>query len=170
MSVKDLQRRFEYGYWANAKLLAVVSQLTPEQFTQQVAGSYGSIRNTLVHTLSAEWGWLDRCGGPPPARGAALKADDFPTLDSIVTRWTAVESNARAFLATLTEPDLHRVVEFSLPQTGKQSALLGDLLEHAANHGVHHRGQIALLLRVLGYPPGNVDLLFYDAETRGVGA
>jgi uncharacterized damage-inducible protein DinB len=170
MTVKDLQRRFAYGYWANARLLAVVSQLTPEQFTREAAGSYGSVRNTLVHMLSAEWGWLDRCGGPPPARGAALKADDFPTLDSIVSRWTNVESNVRAFLATLEDDDLRRVIEFTLPQTGTRAASVGDLLEHAANHGVHHRGQIALLLRVLGCAPGNVDLLFYDAETRGVGA
>jgi uncharacterized damage-inducible protein DinB len=168
MTVKDLHRRLAYGYWANAKLLAVVSGLTPEQFTQHVAGSYGSVRNTLVHMLSAEWGWLDRCGGPPPARGAALKADDFPTLESITSKWTIVESNARAFLTTLTDDDLRRVIEFNLPQTGPRSALVGDLLEHAANHGVHHRGQLALLLRGLGRTPGNVDLLFYDAETRGV--
>jgi uncharacterized damage-inducible protein DinB len=69
MTVKDLERLYDYGYWANAKLFAVVSGLTPAQFTQQVAGSYGSIRNTLVHTMSAEWGWVDRCGGP--TRGPA---------------------------------------------------------------------------------------------------
>ena len=38
-------------------------------------GSYGSIRNTLVHALSTEWGWLDRCGGAK--RGPALKGEDF---------------------------------------------------------------------------------------------
>jgi uncharacterized damage-inducible protein DinB len=168
MTVKDLERRFDYGYWANARFLAVISQLTPEQFTQNVAGSYGSIRNTLVHMLSAEWGWLDRCGGPP--RGAALKADDFPTLESVVTAWSQVERHLRAFLANLTDDELGRVVEFTLPQTGTRAALLGDLLEHAANHGVHHRGQIALLLRVLGYAPGNVDLLVYDAVKSGAAA
>ena len=49
MTVKDLERLYDYGYWANKKLLAVVAQLTPEQFTQTVAGSYGSVRNMLVH-------------------------------------------------------------------------------------------------------------------------
>jgi uncharacterized damage-inducible protein DinB len=168
MTVRDLERRFDYAYWANARLFAVILQLTPEQFTQNVAGAYGSIRNTFVHMLSAEWGWLDRCGGPP--RGAALKADDFPTVESVVTVWNQVERHVRAFLANLKDDHLGRVVEYSLPQIGKRAGLLGDLLEHAANHGVHHRGQVALLLRVLGYTPGNVDLLVYDAVKPGAAA
>ena len=48
MTVNDLQRLYDYGYWANEQLLAVVLELTPEQFTRTVAGSYGSVRNTLV--------------------------------------------------------------------------------------------------------------------------
>jgi uncharacterized damage-inducible protein DinB len=47
---------------------------------------------------------------------------------------------------------------------------VGALLQHAAVHGVHHRGQVALLLRVLGYAPGNFDLLFYYADKRAVSA
>jgi len=56
MRVKDLEELFDYSYWANDRLFEVAAQLTPEQFTKPVAGSYGSVRNTLVHVLSAEWG------------------------------------------------------------------------------------------------------------------
>ena len=68
MTVDDLKTLFAYSSWANASLRDVVSGLTTEQFTRQVAGSYGSIRNTMVHMLSAEWGWLERCGGAREAR------------------------------------------------------------------------------------------------------
>ena len=68
MTVKDMETLFDYGYWANRKLFQTISQLTPEQFTQPVTDNHGSIRNTMVHMVSAEWGWLDRCGGPE--RGA----------------------------------------------------------------------------------------------------
>ena len=46
MTVKDLEGFYDYGYWANKKLFHVMAQLTPEEFSRPVAGSYGSIRNT----------------------------------------------------------------------------------------------------------------------------
>jgi uncharacterized damage-inducible protein DinB len=168
MTVKDLERLYDYGYWANTKLLAVVSQLTPEQFTRPVAGSYGSVRNTLVHVLSAEWGWLDRCGGPE--RGPALRPDDYPTVDPLVKTWSTVEGYVRDFLSKLTDENIMRVVEFTNLRGERRTGSLGALLQHGAVHGVHHRGQVALLLRSLGYVPGNFDLLIYDAEERAATA
>ncbi len=168
MTVKDLERLYDYSYWANKKVLAVVAQLTPEQFTQTVAGSYGSVRNTLVHMLSAEWGWLDRCGGH--ARGPALKADDYPNLECLAETWAKVEAWVRLFLADLKDEDLDRAVEFKNARGETRAMALGELMQHGANHGAHHRGQVALLLRALGYVPGNFDLLFYDADRHHVSA
>jgi len=162
MRVTDLQRLYDYSYWANRKLFGVLAQLTPEQFTRPVAGSYESVRSTLVHVLSAEWGWLDRCGGPP--RGERLKAADFPTLESLLEVWDRVERQMRAFLSALTDEDLARTIEFALGDGTKHSVPLGDLMHHAAIHAAHHRGQVALLLRMLGFVPGNFDLLLYVEE------
>jgi uncharacterized damage-inducible protein DinB len=164
MRATDLQQLYDYSYSANAKLFVVMNQLTPEQFTQPVAGSYESLRNTLVHILSAEWGWLDRCGGPP--RGEKLKPEDYPTLDSVIVVWARVEAHVRAFLSGLTDEDVTRPVEFVIGAGPKQSLSLGDLMTHGFVHGAHHRGQIALLLRMLGVVPGNVDYLFYAGDKR----
>jgi uncharacterized damage-inducible protein DinB len=164
MTVSEIQRFYDYSYWANARLREPLSRLTTEEFTRTVAGSWGSVRNTLVHMMSAEGGWLERCGGPK--RGPMLNPADFPTLESIVTRWSALETQMRAFLAGLTDEDLTRPMTFSLPQMDFSRAMpLGELLHHAVVHNSHHRGQVALLMRVLGHAPGNVDILFYYAET-----
>src|SRR5258708_7133187 len=139
MRVADLERLYDYHYWANRRLLGVVAQLTPEQFTQPVAGGHGSVRNTLVHVMSAEWGWLDRCGGP--ARGERLKAENYPTVDSVLRTGAAVEEKMRMFLSGLNDEDLTRNIEFTLGERNG-SAPLGDLMQHGAVHAVHHRGQV----------------------------
>ena len=168
MAINDLVRRYDYGYWASQKLFTAIRQLTPEQFTQNVAGSYGSIRNTLVHTMSAEWGWIARCGGP--ARGPQLKAEDYPTFDSVADQWAIVEGYAREFIGSLRDEDLERIIAYDIPPVAKGEGSVGEFLQHGANHTVHHRGQVALLMRALGVAPGNVDLLFYDAEQRAARA
>ena len=164
MNVKDLEGLYDYGYWANAKLFRVMSTMPQEDFTRTVAGSYGSIRNTMVHSLSAEC-WLDRCGGLP--RGAKLESADYATVESLVSTCGKVEASMREFLSDLKDGDLTREIEFTLGGPEKRSMPLGQLLRHGANHGVHHRGQVALLLRVLGHTPGNVDLLIYYSEKGG---
>jgi len=158
MRVKDIERAYDYHYWATHHVIGAASRLTLEEFTRVVAGSYGSVRNTLVHILSAEWGWLDRCGGP--ARGQRLIPQDFPTTQVLIEAWTRVEGYMRGFLSGLTDDDMARVVEFTLGGT-TQALPLGDLLQHAAVHAAHHRGQVALLLRALGHVPGNFDWLVY---------
>jgi uncharacterized damage-inducible protein DinB len=164
MRIHDLRSLFDFHYWATRHLLGVTMQLTPEHFTHPVAGSYGSVRNTLVHILSAEWGWLERCGGP--RRGERLKAQDFPEADALVRAWARVEDYVRAFLSGLGDADLSRHIEFAVGGGLKQSLPLGDLMQHAALHAMHHRGQAALLLRMLGYEPGGLDFLLYLVERK----
>ena len=168
MTVDDLKLLFDYSYWANEKHFKVVSSLSPEEFTRPIAGSYGSVRNTLVHALSTEWGWLDRCGGH--RRGKKLEPDDYPTPGSLIDTWRKVESYMRSFLTGLNDEDVTRLVEYEGSGGSKLSMPLGELMQHVTFHSAHYRGQTSLLLRELGYAPGNIDLLFYYSEKRGVPA
>jgi uncharacterized damage-inducible protein DinB len=164
MTVNDLEVLYDYGYWANKKLFQVISQLAPGQFAQNVAGSHGSIRNTLVHALSAEWGWLERCGGPQ--RGPRLNPENYPSLEALIETWNKVEGYARGFLSNLKDEDLVREIEFSIGGSDSRRLQLGHLMQHSGIHGVHHRAQVALLVRMLGYEPGNFDLLVYYAVMK----
>jgi uncharacterized damage-inducible protein DinB len=164
MTVHDLETLFDYGYWANRKLFEAIAPLTPDQLARTVDDSHGSIRNTLVHMLNVERIWLGRCGGPFPE--GIFNPADFATADSIVARWNTHEPNMRAFLATLTDADLAREIEFTIGGTKRPPLPLSHLLQQAAVHGVHHRGQVSLLLRLLGGNPENFDILLYHMEKQ----
>ena len=166
MTVADLTALYDYSYWANTRLFPVMARLTDDEFTREVAGSFGSLRNTLVHMMSAESGWLERCGGPH--RGERLNPADFPTLDSVIGRWAMYETQMRQFLGALTDADLQRELPYTIPPLGVSGVgRIGEMLHHAVNHNIHHRGQVVLLIRTLGQVPGNVDILFYYSETLG---
>jgi len=105
-----------------------------------------------------------------PDRGSALNPADYPTVESLLATWSKVEKYVREFLSKLRDRDLDRIVEFTLGGSAKRAMPVGELLQHAANHGAHHRGQVSLLLRLLGQEPENFDLLVYFAEKRGTAA
>jgi uncharacterized damage-inducible protein DinB len=165
MTIKDIDDVYTYSDWANEKLLKVVEELTPEEFT--TSGLHESIRTTLVHMLSAEWGWLARCGGLE--RGPRLVPTDFPDLLSIRETWSRVRRGRREFLSSLSDEDVNREITES-DGSETQTLTLGEMMGHAANHNAHHRGQVSLLLRMLGHPPVDVDQLFYHLERRGAPA
>jgi uncharacterized damage-inducible protein DinB len=111
--------------------------------------------------------WLDRCGGAK--RGERLKPVDYATVETLTRLWSRVEGHLREFLSGLKDEDLARVVEYDFGQ-GLKASTLGELMQHAAIHAVHHRGQVALLLRAIGVVPGNFDILFFYDDKRAVRA
>jgi uncharacterized damage-inducible protein DinB len=154
-AIRDL---YAYSAWANARILETAEQLTPEQYTTASEGT-DSIRDTLVHTASAHWLWLERWRESSP-RGLWDPAD-FPDVAALRSRWDEVEDATSAYLATLREADLARVVSYVNFQGETWAYPLWQQLLHQVNHATQHRSEAALLLTRFGYSPGWLDLLFY---------
>ncbi len=67
MNKDDIQLLYEYDRWANNRVLQAVSALGVEQFTRDLGGSFRSVRDTLVHIIAGEWGWLVYWKAPNPS-------------------------------------------------------------------------------------------------------
>ena len=107
--LEEIRDLYAYSAWANARILDTAAQLTPEQFTTSGDG-FDSIRDTLVHTASVQWLWLERW------RDASLRElwdpAGFADMAALRTRWEEVEAATSEYIATLREPDLARVVSY----------------------------------------------------------
>jgi uncharacterized damage-inducible protein DinB len=147
-AIRDL---YAYSAWANTRILETAAQLNPEQY---IAASDGcdSIRDTLVHTVSVQWLWLERWRKNSPRE--LWDPADFHDLATLRTRCAEVEEATAAYIATLREPDLERVVSYVNFQGETWAYPLWQQLLHQVNHATQHRSEAALLLTRLGYSPG----------------
>ncbi len=68
------------------------------------------------------------------------------------------------FIAALTEADLARNFEFKTTQGVPQTQPGWQMLQHLANHGTYHRGQIATMLRQLGAKAQGTDMIYFFRE------
>jgi uncharacterized damage-inducible protein DinB len=155
----DIATIYDYNYWANRRILAAASKVSPEQFVAATAFPRGSLRATLLHILDAEYGWrelLDHGREVPD-----LAAADFPTVAAIEALWSKEEAAMRQYLATLTDETLTAVVRYTNPQGIQRERVLWHGLFHVVNHGTQHRSEAAAMLTDFGQSPGDVDFSLF---------
>ena len=150
---------YSYDDWANQKLLAAVSQLENEEFVRDLASSYQSIRDTMVHILGAEELWLSRWMGEQGR--TLLNSDDFPTYPSLTERWDNYRQQITRFIMLLTEEKLTQEISYKNLKGIPYSLELWKQMQHVANHSSYHRGQVATMLRQLKKQPPSLDLVSY---------
>ena len=83
MTSELIRTMYRYNAWANARILDMAAHVTTEQFVAPGGASAESLNDTLVHTMSAQWIFLERWKGRSPR--SMLAASDFPDLASIRT-------------------------------------------------------------------------------------
>jgi len=163
MNKAEILMLFDYGAWANRRILDAAEGLSQEQFTAPAGLDYGSLRGTLVHILSAETTWRKRCQeGISPSN--PLVEDAFPTLAALRERWSEAEHAMAAFLASLTDDDLQRIIHYRTTKGAPYENPLWQLLLHVVNHGTQHRAEAAITLTQHGCSPGDVDLIVFLRE------
>ena len=159
-----LSRLVDYCEWANHLYLDAVAPLDAEAFTRDMKGSHGGICGTLVHAYGAEWIWQQRFSGVSPS--ALPGKDEIRSVAALRERCPALEAERRAWLEALPADAGARVIEYRTFKGDAFSGRLLPLLQHVANHGSYHRGQVAVFLRQLGLKPPTTDLVAFD-RTRG---
>ena len=146
-----LAQLFRYNAWANERALDACRGLADEQLDAVGSGSFGSIRETLMHVIYGQYSFLARLGGkaqdsrsvsPPWPGFDALGAVAAETSDALVAASSALGGDADVVLAFAGK-------SYRYPKSF--------FLVHAMQHGVEHRTQIGTMLSALGCETPDLD-------------
>ena len=162
-AVSAVLRMHHHRCWVNAKLLAASSDLTDVQRRTSFEIGQGSIWQTLLHLMGAEYIWLEIVMGNPnpimpgdlPGRlvGNQLADDGMRSMAELTANWAELDARWRQYLSELQPSDLTK--EFSKASTtssdGQRHATsLLDILLHVCTHAHYTTAQLINMLRQLG--------------------
>ncbi len=159
MNKQTIQTLFKYNQWANHKIFSAASNLTVEQFVAPANFPHGGIRSTLTHALFAEWIWRNRWEGVSPTH--RFKPEDFPTFESLHTRWAEEEKELMKFVESVSEEQLNSPFHYTSTEGVKYENILWESMAHVVNHGTQHRAEVAAMLTDVGHSPGDIDMILF---------
>lgn len=147
-----LRDAFGHHVWATLAMLDACAGLSDDQLATTVPGTYGSILDTLRHTVGADAGYLH-----------LLTAGRVPELDeasaSIADMRDAMTRHEPAWIELLDRDlDPSELVTRHRDDGSTSHAPLGVRLTQATQHGTDHRSQIATALTTLGIEPPDIDV------------
>ncbi len=127
MTRDDIQLLYEYDRWANNRVLQAASELSADQFTRDLGGSFRSVRDTLVHIVGGEWIWLAYWKEPPShssafltdlrtRRDALFNPHAFSNVAALQVRWEEVEKEQIEFVNRVTNESLETMLPFRTTQ------------------------------------------------------
>jgi uncharacterized damage-inducible protein DinB len=158
MNANAFRHFYNYHFTENRKIWeSYVTQLSPEQFTQHVGYSHGSVRDQIVHLMSVDEAWFSELRGVEPPE--PFPPAHFDDRQIIRAHWDSVEQKMRDYLAELRDEMLFdKPIEE--PEEDK-NLIVWQVLLHVVNHGTDHRAQLLRLLNDLGVKTTSQDYIFY---------
>jgi uncharacterized damage-inducible protein DinB len=163
MRVQDVITLVDHLYWARDRVLDAAAVLDVAAFTSRETVTNRDLRATLVHELDVQWSWRERLKGADWSEwgpDAELNGADYPSVASIADHWRRDEAVMRAWLAGLTDTDLH-----ASPVRDEDRQPLWHYVMHLYSHGLQQFSEAAVLLTRAGHSPGDIGFLEFVQDT-----
>jgi len=155
MTPSVLEDAFGHHVWATLRVMEVCEALPADHLETSVPGTYGSILDTLRHTVGADRSYL------VVTSGGRLPAIEEDAMDLSDLR-AAMEEHGPAWVELVRgEPDPGAILVRHRPDGSETHAPLSIRLSQALHHGTDHRSQICTALTSLGVEPPAIDLWDY---------
>ena len=140
-------RLYEYNIWANNLFVDILKSNTYKN---------EKITKLFNHIGNAQLIWLDRI---------TKLEEDIPEVwdeGNLNDAIELVKKSSQLWLDFIySQEEYEDVIEYKNSKGDQYETRISDILTHVANHGTHHRGQLATLLREEDIDPPASDFIFY---------
>jgi uncharacterized damage-inducible protein DinB len=142
MNAQDL-----FSHWGDVRngLIAAIDKITDTQLDFRPREGLWSLREIIVHIAGTEDGWL-RCFTRNSWHEHPPQASDFPTIDTLKSLLAKEHAATDAQFAGDADGALGQLC--TLPWGAQVT--MGWAVWHVLEHEIHHRGEVYLILGLLG--------------------
>jgi len=128
-------------------LIETIEKFADEELDYVAYDNGYSVRQIILHIAQEEYGEIQygitrEIDGFPPE----YQEDAYPTIESIKALLASVHNETYRYLESLGDKDLESEIEAGWGGTYP----LIDMLWHVMEHEIHHRGELSLILGLLG--------------------
>lgn len=139
-----------FGHWSQVRqdLLATIDKFENQELTWRPFEGSMSAGRIMLHIADAEEGWFRYVvTGQRDDWPDDYVLENYPTKAAIKALLTEVHDETVAFLDTLEAGDLQKRI--AAPWNDSTFSL-GWIIWHVLEHEIHHRGELSLMLGLLG--------------------
>ena len=147
VSMDLLDRLLEHDSWTTRQFLDLAKRLTRDQLDSNCGIGHGTVRKTFEHIIWNVECWTDLMNGD----AVRLRPAGHQSIDDLIVRFDAASSKFVQFAREVSAGDrLAEQFVDTLDDPPRQKSL-GTAIVHVVTHGMHHRAQLLIMYRRLGY-------------------
>jgi uncharacterized damage-inducible protein DinB len=156
--IDTLTTLFSHNLWANVRLLERCAELSSEQLDAAIPGTFGSIRDTLQHIVTAEQSYFSRISTGQPYR----RPQGAPPM-TLAEMVDAARTSGRGLIEWASEVQATDTVQLDWDGTAREVPKTV-LLTQVINHATEHRAQIMAIMTQKGVEPPELSSWAYFDE------
>ena len=157
-----LQDLFRYKAWANDKLLTALAgaggnSSVPRAIVNALLAGFGggSLARLAVKALNHSY-IVDRIFAAHMRREVyayiSVNSSELPTLEDLSANIRKSDQEYIDYVCALDREQLAQRIDFTFTDGAPGRMSRQEMLMHVINHGTYHRGQVGVLLMVMGAP------------------
>lgn len=155
-----LLRLFDYHLWATDRYTRHLKTLPEGILHTKVESVFPTIAEVFGHIIAADETWYYRMQG----KGEGIRViqpKTINTVEDITNVSLALYEELGYFLL---QANMDDVITYQNTKGEQFTNKISEIVKHMVNHGTYHRGNIAAMIRQMGYQGISTDYIQYLRE------